>query len=235
MNLDPIFPPFTHYLLKGDLAGMLDRVLSGSIQSLNEQTAWHARPPAVVHAIESSTNTAEGPEAELVARILAGDQEAFAAIERGYGGILRKLARNEFRFSEPDSEDVVHDILIALMERDYRLLRAYRGEASLGAWLRAVARRRCLDHLRKTARRQRRLYDAARDCAPSRHDADDHLAVHQALNRLSRRDQALVRLFFFDGRSYKDISQALELPENTVASSIFRAKGRLRTMLRQSS
>jgi RNA polymerase sigma factor (sigma-70 family) len=110
-------------------------------------------------------------------------------------------------------------------------LRTYRGEASLGVWLRAVARRRCLDHLRKTAKLQRRLYEAARDCSSSRHNADNHIAVHQALSRLSRRDQALLRLFFFDGRSYRDISHALALPENTVASSIFRAKERLRELL----
>jgi RNA polymerase sigma-70 factor (ECF subfamily) len=238
--LDPIFLPFTHYLLKGDLAGMLHRIVSGWNQSLSGQTIWYGvadspcRPPAAIR-IEAGANAAEWRETELVARILAGDQEAFAAVERSYGGILRSLARNEFRFSEPDSEDVVHDMLIALMERDYRLLRTYRGQASLGTWLRAVARRRCLGHLRKMAMRQRRSYEAAQDCPCSRYDRDNHIAVHQALSRLSPRDQALVRLFFFDGCSYRDISLALDLPENTVASSIYRAKERLRTMLCRAS
>ena len=172
-----------------------------------------------------------GPPDRLVAGILSGDQSALVAVEQTYRVILRKIARSQFHFSDHDSQDLAQDLVVALIEDDYRLLRSYRGEASLATWLARIARRRCLDRVRRASTRHMLGSSGAAHPSTSSAQIEDRLAVRQALSQLKPRDRVLVRYFFFEGRSCKEIANALHLQENTVASCLFRAKGRLRGLL----
>jgi RNA polymerase sigma-70 factor (ECF subfamily) len=167
----------------------------------------------------------------LLAGVLSGDHSALVELGQVYGVIVRRVARKHFHLSENDSQDLIHDLVVALMQDDYRLLRSYRGEASLTTWLGQIARRRCLDWVRRAATRQviSRCKAISRAFSPAR--IDEQLTVRQALSHLKPRDRVLVRYFFFEGRSCKETASALHLQENTVASCLFRVKSRLRDLL----
>src|SRR5262245_51266914 len=153
-------------------------------------------------------------ETNLVERIIAGDHLAFAELQRRYCAILRGVARREFHLSEPDSEDIINDVLIQLIDRDYKCLRSYRGESSLATWLTAVLKHRCVDHLRETAMREDKVNSARLNWQEPHYDPYISIDLWQAIQTLPARDQVLVRLFFLEGRSYKEISQAVRLPKN---------------------
>ena len=170
-------------------------------------------------------------ETNLVERIVGGDHVAFAELQHRYCAILRSVARREFHLPEPDSEDVINDVLLQLIDQDYKCLRSYRGESSLATWLAAVVRHRCVDHLRETAMREDKVSQARLDWRESRYDPYINIDLWRAIQTLPARDQVLVRLFFLEGRSYKEIAQTVQLPENTIGSCIFRAKAQLRQML----
>ena len=55
-------------------------------------------------------------------------------------------------------------------------------------------------------------------------DPDDSLALHQALERLDERLRLPLVLFYFQGLSYREIAEVLELPLGTVMSQLFRAR-----------
>jgi len=169
-------------------------------------------------------------ETNLVERIIAGDHLAFAELQRRYCAMLRSVARREFHLSEPDSEDVINDVLLQLIDRDYKCLRSYRGESSLATWLTAVLKHRCVDHLRETAMREDKVR-ARLDGQETRYDPYITIDLWQAIQTLPARDQVLVRLFFLEGRSYQEIAQTVKLPKNTIGSCIFRVKAQLRHML----
>src|SRR4051794_35732211 len=141
--------------------------------------------------------------------------------------MARSVAIREFHLSVSDAEDVFQGVLLSLMEFDYLQLRSYRGEAPICHWLCGIVRHRCLDHLRKL-RSRHALEDGIHSATPlADDDLERKIAVKEALSRLSRRDQTLLRLFFFEGRSYKHIAQVLGIGENTLGTWLFRAKGRL--------
>jgi RNA polymerase sigma-70 factor (ECF subfamily) len=145
--------------------------------------------------------------------------------------MLRGIARREFHFSEPDSEDVINDVFLQLIERDYKCLRSYRGESSLATWLTAVVRHRCLDHVRLASMRESKVSSTRLDWQEPRYDPYLNIDLWQAIHTLPARDQVLVRLFFLEGRTYKEIAKIVQLPENTIGSCIFRAKVQLREIL----
>ena len=84
----------------------------------------------------------------LIARAVAGDDEAFAALAGPY---RRAVFRHCYRMlgSGADAEDATQDAL----ERAWRKLASYDGSGTFGAWLQRIATNVCLDGLR--ARRTR--------------------------------------------------------------------------------
>jgi len=170
------------------------------------------------------------PEQALVARILAGEQSLWEELLRRFGGLLRHVARIEFRLNEADAEDVRQDVLLGLFRDDFRQLRCYRGQSSLGVWLRCIARRRCLDRLRMASRHPRAHGTEAR--TPSLEDA---IALAEAIGCLSPRDQWLIRHSLVQGHSCGEIARHLRVSENTVSSWLFRARQQLRSIVMSTS
>jgi RNA polymerase sigma-70 factor (ECF subfamily) len=52
--------------------------------------------------------------------------------------------------------------------------------------------------------------------------------VQQLLKRLPARERSVVRLFYIEGRTYEEISAALNIPVNSIGPVLSRAKKRLR-------
>ena len=169
-------------------------------------------------------------EIEDSRRFPGADRSTLLEIERRCGPMARSVAIREFHLSVSDAEDVFQGVLLSLMEFDYLQLRSYRGEAPICHWLCGIVRHRSLDHLRKL-RSRHGLEDGVHHAALADDDLERKIAVREALNRLSPRDQTLMRLFFFEGRSYKHIAQVLGIRENTLGTWLFRAKARLREIL----
>jgi RNA polymerase sigma-70 factor, ECF subfamily len=60
------------------------------------------------------------------------------------------------------------------------------------------------------------------------HDPTESIAVRDALARLEPTDRAILSLSHFEGLSYAEISQALEIPAGTVASRLHAARDAFR-------
>jgi RNA polymerase sigma-70 factor (ECF subfamily) len=52
--------------------------------------------------------------------------------------------------------------------------------------------------------------------------------VGKLMRRLPTRERRVVRLFYFEGRSYEEISTALNIPVNTIGPILSRARQKLR-------
>ena len=86
---------------------------------------------------------ADPSDLDLLARAVAGDGDAFAALAGPY---QRAVFRHCYRMlgSGADAEDATQDVL----ERAWRKLATYDGSGPFGAWLQRIATNICLDELR---------------------------------------------------------------------------------------
>lgn len=123
-------------------------------------------------------------------------------------------------------EDLVQDTYL----RALRALRSYRGDAPVQAWLFAIARNVCADHVRRRTRRARLLErlrlerrDDGRTHEPS--TLDDML---DALD--DDRREAFVATQVL-GLSYAEAAEALACPIGTVRSRVARARRDLLAMV----
>jgi RNA polymerase sigma-70 factor (TIGR02960 family) len=96
----------------------------------------------------------EQAPAELIARVRAGDGEAFRALTEPH---RRELQVHCYRMlgSLQDAEDALQDTLLAAWQG----LGGFEGRASIRTWLYRIATNRCLDALRAASRRPAKEWD----------------------------------------------------------------------------
>jgi len=180
--------------------------------------------------------------AALVERCLGGDASAWEQIVNLYH---RRIYNVCYRFAgaSEDAEDLTQEVFIKM----YRTLKSY--DASKGAlvtWVTTIARNLLVDHFRRS--KQERLTDSLEsapagdqdsltlgeqlpDLGPSPdagvHTQETQRMVHQALQKLSPELREAVILRDLQDMDYREIAQALRVPEGTVKSRINRGRAEL--------
>jgi len=108
-------------------------------------------------------------EAPLVARLRAGDPDAYEALVRRHSAALLATCRRILR-NEEDARDAVQDAFVAA----HRSLDRFEGKSGLGTWLHRIAVNACLMKLR---RRRSRPEESIEPLLPCFID-DGHMAAH---------------------------------------------------------
>lgn len=120
-----------------------------------------------------------------------------------------------------DAEDVLQETYLAA----YRGFPSLRDRSAFLPWLLGIARRKCADRYRANARRREVLTGDLPDRADE--EAGD-LGVGETLDALPERDRLMLRLFYRETLSQKQISTRLGIPEGTVKSRMNAARSRFR-------
>jgi RNA polymerase sigma-70 factor (ECF subfamily) len=144
---------------------------------------------------------------------------------------------------EADAEDLCAEVFSQLIADDYAALRRFEGRSTLATWLCVVTRRIALRRL-TTRRREPSLPDQGETprvdllAGPTQDDplrrlidGEDRLLLAAGLERLSVRQRQLVHLLYFDGCSYREVSQQLQMPINSIGPTLQRIQQRLREAL----
>ena len=126
---------------------------------------------------------------------------------------------------------MIADVFLALVDHDFRTLRRFRGQSSLGTYLVVVARRIAV---RKLTELQRRRQPSSLPSEPiSRGVSDEHLAgnkeeVQVLLAKLPSTEATAVRMYHLEERSYREIGLQIGIPENSVGPLLSQARAKLR-------
>jgi RNA polymerase sigma-70 factor (ECF subfamily) len=182
------------------------------------------------------------PESELISRCARRATGAWEEFLDRYRTVLARaagatLARVLGSAAEDDVEAVVESSLLALLKDDCAALRAFGGRSSFDGYLRAIATKIALNHVRSERRKgwiRFRPLDAAPDAPapePGEEDPERLAALRAALQKLPPRDRLLLKLFHLDGAGYREIASMLGLSMNAVSPALIRARERLRALM----
>jgi len=178
---------------------------------------------------------------EGLIRSAVEDPEAFEVLfarhrDGLYGFLFRRLRRHE------ETEDA----LTLTFCNAWRARAGFRGAASGKAWLYQIATRVALDAVRRRLRHPEEELDAPEaermavlDEAPDpvalvlerEREARVREQVRAALDHLDKEERRLVRLFYFDGYNYEEISALLGVSRSQVRGRLHRLRQRLRRHL----
>lgn len=171
----------------------------------------------------------------LVARVLAGDQNAFTELVRRYQEVAFRTA-----YVILADADAAADAAQEAFIKAFRSLPGFDPKRSFKPWLLRIVVNEALN-LKKATRRRRelalRLGEAAvpGDAAPSPEAAvlarERLRALADALLELSADDRAVVALRYFQNLGEAEMAEVLGCPRGTVKSRLHRALGRLREIV----
>jgi RNA polymerase sigma-70 factor (ECF subfamily) len=171
------------------------------------------------------------PDSELIARLVAGDEEAFGRLVAEHGPAARRLARLVLR-DPNDADDAVQDGLLAA----WRAIARFDPRRPFRPWLMRIVLNAARDLRRRRMIRETQPlggYEASRDATPDRQAGRALLRARlaEALATLPERARVAVTLFDAEGYSHGEIAELLDVPEGTVRSDVFHARRNLRALL----
>ena len=167
-----------------------------------------------------------------------GDQNAFARLVERYTGMVYNLAVQRVG-NHHDAEDLTQSVFFKV----WQALPNFRGDAAFSTWLYRMTVNAATDHLRQKGRREAPLslddpdLPQTADLTPGPAEAvqkkERQEALVQAIHALPDQARTVLLLREFEGLSYEEIAQALELPLGTVRSRLARARTALAKNLRE--
>lgn len=183
-------------------------------------------------------------EPSLLARLRAGEDEAFEELVRLYGGRMLAVARRLLP-SEEEARDAVQDAFL----NAYRGVGRFQGGARLSTWLHRITVNAALMKLRTRRRRPEepiepllpefradgrfldRLtsWDEPVDRALERDE--NRRLVRRLIEELPDSYRTVLLLRDIEGLDTREAADALGIPENTVKVRLHRARQALRTRL----
>ena len=191
----------------------------------------------------SSNSASSEQDRAWVAKALAGDQSAYAALVKKYTNALRyHIARTVHSAHEVD--DLVQECFI----KAFGALGSYSSGYAFSTWLYKIATNHAIDFLRK-----KRLTTVSLEVSSPSGDGhtqmalpdeeyrpDKHLVrdqrrelIRAAIDRLSPKYRRVIVLRHEKEMTYEEIARELHLPLGTVKAHIFRARKQLYKLLRE--
>ncbi|MCP4604533.1 MAG: RNA polymerase sigma factor [Proteobacteria bacterium] len=170
-------------------------------------------------------------ESRLARQAAEGDAGAFTQIVERYQGPVYNLC---FRYlGRADAEDAAQDTFVKAFVHRQR----FDPEKPLLPWLMTIARRLCIDRLRRGKRevlsneKGESFVDpspGAEDSAASRQELE---LLADGLKNLSEGQREAIVLYHFDGLSYEEVAGILEVPMGTIMTWLHRGRAKLRKFL----
>ena len=184
---------------------------------------------------------------QLVRRAKQGDHKAFRVLMERYRRKVFAIAMGMVRDPEA-AMDISQEAFIKV----HRYLSGFQGSSSFYTWLYRIVVNLCIDHIRKTGRREIVDYDDK----VNRRDPDDSEAwivptildtnplkafdrkelsgrIAAAFDSLSEKHRAVLMLREIEGLSYDEIGKTLKIQKGTVMSRLHHARKNLQRALGQ--
>ena len=182
----------------------------------------------------------EQNDAELVKRTLCGETAAYNGLVQRYQRQVYNLAYRMLGNAE-DAGDLVQDTFL----RAYGALASFRQDASFLTWLYKIASNLCIDQLRSRKSRSAlslevELEEGREPAADLRQTGPEECAVRDAVQdvvqhaiyNLPEKYRLVVIMRHLQDMSVDEIANALDMPNGTVKTHLFRAREMLRGRLR---
>lgn len=171
-------------------------------------------------------------EQEALESCKQGRKEAFRPLVDAYFARLVRVARGVVGDAE-EAHDLVQDAFVAA----YRAIDTFTPGRPFYPWMRGILLNRCKVYLRSRRRAWRRARAAAErpghwvlgapvSPAPERRRTAD--LMRRAMATLDADDREILVLQHVEGYSYDELAEALGIGTGTVASRLYRARGRLK-------
>lgn len=151
--------------------------------------------------------------------------EEFVTYAEKYMDAIYRIAYSWTK-NPDDANDVTQDVLIQL----YKTTKEFESDSHMKNWLMKVTVNRCKMIFRSP---WSKLEDIENYVETLGFEEETHLDLFLAVMNMDKKYRVPLMLFYYEGYSTAEIASFLDIPEKTVSTRLFRAKGKLRDYLKE--
>ncbi len=135
--------------------------------------------------------------------------------------------------SAVDPDDILQETFL----KAYRNIDQFKGNSGFYTWIYSIARNLCIDEFRKRKHEKNRSsvpvedFEIESDDFKSEDQKENILIMRKAISELPELLRTVVVMKTIDGMSYPEISEVLEVNEQTLKNRMFRARKELAGIL----
>jgi RNA polymerase sigma-70 factor, ECF subfamily len=188
--------------------------------------------PLDPEVIEERVNWRTASEAELGVGFARGNEACLEEVFRRIAPLIYTIAYRAVG-SSSDGEEITQEVFVSA----WRGRAGYQAEkGTLSGWLIGITRHRIADRLRARSRDLRLVQAVTNSTDVEVQSAGlstliDRLVLTEEIRQLPHPRGTILQLAFWEGRSYPQIAEQLDLPLGTVKSHVRRGLLHLRTRL----
>lgn len=168
----------------------------------------------------------------VVKKVQSGEVEIFGELVKRYENKLRRYVGHIINRQGEEVEDIVQEAFIKVYEN----IQDFEAERKFGSWIYRITHNLCIDYFRKY--RAGEKINEMEDWLESGEKLIEELAIEaetkkgvaQAIEKLDVKYKEIIVLYYFEDKSYEEISDILHIPTNNVGVLLFRAKEKLKKL-----
>lgn len=189
-------------------------------------------------SLETDATPDRHAEADLMNRVAARDQRAFAELTEKYSALIFSTAFKVLNHYE-DTEDIMNEVLTTIWKKADTY---HPKKGSLVTWICTTTRNRAIDRVRSVQRRcalydrfEEKVEGEAPEYSLTGREAlylsDARHILQSAVVELSPEQREVIELAYFEGLTQKQIAERIDSPLGTVKARIRRGVERLRVSI----
>jgi len=173
-------------------------------------------------------------EEGLLKRIAGGEKEFFGELVLKHQDFIFNVVKGFVRFEE-EARDITQEVFL----KAYENIDKFRGDSKFSSWLYRIAYNHSMNWSERKAGRETQLDDSLAETIPEEPSTADDMfdrelvlsRIKEIIEELPVKYKIVLKLYYFEEKSYQEIADALGIPLNTVKIQLLRAKEQVRKRL----
>ena len=135
--------------------------------------------------------------------------------------------------SHEDADDVLQNTFIKV----FKNIQGFKGEVTIGAWIKKIIINQCIDYLKKKKIELVSMDDKELHVADEGdwkvQDGTTVQMITAAINSLPEKYKVVLNMYLLEGYDHQEIAQVLNISEVNSRSQLMRGKNKLKSQLKQ--
>lgn len=173
-------------------------------------------------------------EEGLLKRIAGGEKEFFGELVLKHQDFIFNVVKGFVRFEE-EARDLTQEVFL----KAYENIDKFRGDSKFSTWLYRIAYNHSMNWSERKAGRETQLDDSFAETIPEEPSTADEMfdrelvlsRIKEIIEELPVKYKIVLKLYYFEDKSYQEIADTLGIPINTVKIQLLRAKEQVRKKL----
>ncbi len=168
------------------------------------------------------------PNVALLRQFIDGDRSAFGKLYQMYRKPALRFCITLLK-DEAEAENVLHEVFLKIWERREQI----NPDLNFNSYLFTCLRNYAFDHFKRMEKdwklREQYLQQMTHQLSEEAEDKDDQFQLlNEVVGSLSEKRKQVLLLNVYEGKSYQEIAELMEISKNTVKNQLVKARQILR-------